>query len=519
MDRRRGRNAGFDRPLSEFWVAVGVGRGHDGGDGPTVPSSCRSLPEGLPNHARSPSSLATPGRHRGVRRARIRSVSRGASVAVLVLVLATAGSVAGIVTSNHHHGVATAAAAIVSSTGSDSGAAVSGDQFRRWRERGSGVHHCDHPQPGAAHRGHLHPHLAGPARGGPGAARPQGGGRSDPVAGLAGLPPRRGRVGMQAAVVPAGRHRQDRIRPRPLPGRALRRERDRPSGDLRPADRLRPGDGADAVHPADVGVLRHGRQRRRRGRSRRTSSTRPRPPRSYLCNAGGPTCPGWPRSAGPSSPTTTSTPTWPTCSPSPRPTSTAGPRTACRWCRSRTRSRPPPRPRPPPPDPRTRQRNVGHRLDLPRSTTTRTTSSATSDHSRDIDHPDDVATPTGSPTPHRARPPASPTMTPTSQPAPRDDRPTATTAPTTTTSTTTASTAPSAIGHRSSSPSSTVRRRPARSARPRPQPQPQRPLRHRRQRRRGSPTTCPSAHHAVCDDSYTLTRPVHPDDRALADDP
>ena len=45
------------------------------------------------------------------RRARIRSVSRGASVAGLVLALATAASLAGIITSNRDHGVARAAAA------------------------------------------------------------------------------------------------------------------------------------------------------------------------------------------------------------------------------------------------------------------------------------------------------------------------------------------------------------------------------------------------------------------------
>jgi hypothetical protein len=73
------------------------------------------------------------------RRARIRSVSRGASVAVLVLVVATAGSVVGIVTSNHLHGVATAAAAVVGSAGSGTSGSDSSGSAATTADRSGGT--------------------------------------------------------------------------------------------------------------------------------------------------------------------------------------------------------------------------------------------------------------------------------------------------------------------------------------------------------------------------------------------
>jgi hypothetical protein len=106
-----------------------------------------------------------------------------------------------------------------------------------------------------------HPGLAGPAGRRPGPARAPSGRGAHPAAGLDRLPPCGRRVRLQPALVAPGRHRQDRVEPRPVRRGALRRHGGGPAADLRPSHGLRPGDGPHAVHPSDVGRVRHGRQR------------------------------------------------------------------------------------------------------------------------------------------------------------------------------------------------------------------------------------------------------------------
>ena len=137
----------------------------------------------------------------------------------------------------------------------------------------------------------------------------------------------------------AGRHRAGRVEPRPLrrrpaAGRRLRHQADprhparrAPQRGADPRHRrwrarrrhhLRPGRGADAVHPLDVEVGRRRRQRRRQARPQQHLRRRPGRRRLPVQRAT-PTCatstPGRGRSGATTTPTSTSEwcSTWPTC--------------------------------------------------------------------------------------------------------------------------------------------------------------------------------------------------------------